>query len=82
MVSRAGCYCGILFKESRGVTQGDKPSPTILHIVVYVVIRHWAAVVAGEKSGPEGFRRVVYMRDTIFYADEGLLASPYPARLQ
>ena len=51
-------------------------------MVIYAVILHWATVVARDKSGPEVFRIVVKTRNMKFYADDSLLASPRPARLQ
>ena len=49
MVAREGRYCSTPFKGSRGVTQGDPLSSTILNMVADAVIRHWATVAAGEE---------------------------------
>ena len=39
-------------------------------------------MVGGEEEGSERFRRVVQIQAVIFYADYGILASPWPARIQ
>ena len=44
MVARAVRYYWAAFKGDQGVTQVDPLSPTIFNIVVYVVVRHWVAV--------------------------------------
>ena len=82
MVSRAGRYYGNPSAGSRGVTQSELISLTILNMVVDVVIRHWEMVVAGEDAVPEGFCREVQKLASLFYVDESLLASPHPDRLQ
>ena len=82
MVSRAGHYYGAPFAGSRGVTQSELISPTILNMVVDVVIRHWEMVVAGEDAVPEGFCREVQKLASLFYADDSLRASLHPDRLQ
>ena len=45
VVSRAGGYFGVLFKEKCGVTQGDLLSPTIFIMVMDAVICAWVSVV-------------------------------------
>ena len=98
MVARAGRYYSALSKGCRGVTQGDPMSPTILNMVVDTVIYHWAKVVTREEGGPERFGRVVLVTGedagtegfgravqnlaVLFYVDDGLLYSPWLARLQ
>ena len=82
MVSRLICYYGSLFKEYRGVTQGNPLSPTIFNMVVDAVIHHCLVMVAGEYAGLEGFGRAVQNMDTLFYEEDRLLASPQPARLK
>ena len=67
---------------SRGVTQGNLISPTILHMVVDAVIQHWEIVVDGENTGQEGFDRAVKKLATLFYVENGLTVSPCTARLQ
>ena len=56
MVARAGGYYGEDFKGARGVTQGDPLSPTIFHVVVDAVVRHWAMLemAESEKWGERG----------------------------
>ena len=82
MVAREGCYYATPFKGSRGVTQGNIISPTIFNILVDVVIRHWEMVMAEEEEVPERFGRAVQNLAVLFYADEGILSSQWPSRIQ
>ena len=61
---------------------GDPLSPTILNMVVYAGICHWATGVTGGDSGTEGFWRVVQKLAVRFYVDSGLLAPTWLARIQ
>ena len=45
------------------------------------MICHWVKLIAGEKAGPDGFRRAMQCLAAIFYADDGILNSPRMARL-
>ena len=81
-MARVGRYYRTLFKIHRGVNKGDPLPPTIFNMVVDSVICHWFTLVAGEEAGPDGFRRAVKWTAASFYADDGLLTSPRPARLQ
>ena len=45
-------------------------------MVVDVVIFHWVALVSGEEAVPDGLGRVVQWMTALFYANDGLLASP------
>ena len=69
-------------RVSSGVTQGNPMFPTIFNMVVDAVIHHWATVVSGEKTGPEGFGTASQKLAAPFYADGGILASPQPDRLK
>ena len=64
------------------MTQGYPLSPTILNMVVDAIIHHWATLVSGEASGLEVFGREVQTLYTLFFADDGLLVSPCPYRIQ
>ena len=81
-MARAGCYYGAPFKGSREVMQVSPLSPTIFNIVVDTAIQHWEMVVVGEDAGPEGFWRAVQNLFALFCAEDRLLSSPQPARLQ
>ena len=82
MVAQAGQYYKSTFKGYRGVTQRDPLRPNIFNMVVDSVIRHWMMVVSGEEAEPEGFWRVVQQLAALFYAESGLIASPWSAQIQ
>ena len=82
MVARAGDYYGPPFKGYRGVTQGDPLPLTISNVVVDAVIRHWVTVVSLTEAGEEGLGETVQELAAYFYADNGLIMSPRPERLQ
>ena len=46
------------------------------------MICHWVTLVAGEEAGPDGFGPAVQWMATFFYANDGLLVFPRPARIQ
>ena len=75
-------YYGTPFKVPQGVNQGDILSPTIFNMTVDTVIHHGVTLVAGEEAVPDGFDQVVQCLAVLFNADDGLLASPRPARIQ
>ena len=82
MVARTGKYYGDAFKGARGVTQGDPLSPTIFNVVVDAVVRHWVMIALDkaekkEKRGKKGRHQAA-----LFYADDGMVASPDPRCLQ
>ena len=82
MVARAGGYYGTGFKGERGVTQGDPLLPTIFNVVVDAVVRHWVTLAVEEaemrrEQGREGRHQA-----TLFYADNGMVASSDPRWLQ
>jgi len=72
VVPRASGYHGRAFKATRGVTQGDILSPMIFNVVVDCIIKAW------KQEHPD----VATVVDTIFYADDGELASEDPIALQ
>ena len=78
MVARAGRYYGKGFKGEQGVTQGDPLSPTTFNVVVDVVVRHWLhlATQEAERRGDRG--REGRHQATLFYADDGMIASSDP----
>ena len=82
MVARAGSYCVNPFKGNPGVTWGYPFYPTIFNTIVYAVISHWVALVAGEEKGTDGFRRAMQWLMALFYADDGILDPPRLDRLQ
>ena len=79
MVARAGEYYGPAFKGERGVTQGDPLSPTILHVVVDAVVRHWVNGLVDEAEAKGETGREGRHQSAVFYADDGMVVSSYPA---
>ena len=78
MVARAGGYYRTGFKGAIGVTQGDPLSPTIFNVVVDAVVRHWVTI-AVEEAETQGERgREGRHEATLFYADDGMVASSDP----
>ena len=82
MVARAGGYYGTGFKGARGVTQGDKLSPTIFNVVVDAEVRHWVTLAEEESEkmgerGKEGRHQAV-----LFCADDGMVALSDPHWIQ
>ena len=51
-------------------------------MVVDAVICHWVTLMEREEVGPDGFCWAVQWLATLFYANNGLLASPRPNWLQ
>ena len=81
-MARAGGYCGAEFKGYRGVTQGDPLYTTIFNVVVDAVVRHWLTVMAkgAEARGERG--KEGRHKNSLFYADDSIVASLYPQWLQ
>jgi Reverse transcriptase (RNA-dependent DNA polymerase) len=69
-VPRQSGYHGRPIRAERGVTQGDIISPIIFNIVVDAVVRHWQTTTYADSV------------HSIFYADDGWLASTSAERLQ
>ena len=82
MVARAGGYYGTAFGGERGVTQGDPLSLTIFNVVVDVVVWHWVNGVMEEAEARGEMGREGRHQAAIFYADNGMVVSSDPARLQ
>ena len=78
MVARAGGYYRTRFKGERGVTQGDPLPPTIFNVVVDVVVRHWVTLVVEEAETRGGRGREGRHQASLFYADNGMVASSDP----
>ena len=57
------------------MTKGDPLSPTIFNVAVEEVLCHYILLVAGGEGGKDGWVREVIHRASIFYADDGLVAS-------
>ena len=62
--------------------QGDPLSPTIFNVVVNAAVRHWVTMVLdkAEKRGERGDEG--RHQAALFYADDGMVASPDPCWLQ
>ena len=82
MVSRDGRYFGLPCKGCCRVTQGDPLSPTIFNVFMDAVIFHWVMVVEATKEGMEGIYLSIQYMASYFYANNVLIASPQPERLQ
>ena len=82
MVAKATGYFGRPFKGYRGVTQGDPLSPTIFNVVVDAVIRHWVKVVTPTEAVMGGLGMIIIDLASYFYAEDGLVLSAQPERLQ
>ena len=82
MAERAGGYYGDAFKGARGVTQGEPMSLTIFNMVVDAVVCHWVTMTLeeAEKRGERG--KEGRHQATLFYADDGMIASSDPRWLQ
>ena len=81
MVSQSGRYYGDPLTGTRGVMQIDPLPPTILIMVVEAVIQNFSTVPVGKSEVAEVFERAVQNLYTFFYMDDGLLYSPWKARL-
>ena len=82
MVARAGGYFGNLFKGYCGVTQGNPLPPTIFNVVRDTIILHWVTVVEPTVNILEGLDLSIGELVEYLYADNGLVASTQPERLQ
>ena len=82
MVAKVSRYSGRPFKGYQGVTQGDPLSPTIFNVVVDAVICHWLTVMTPTESGTGGLGLTIIDLADYFYANNSLVASTQPERLQ
>ena len=81
MVCRAGGRYGRVFRARRGVTQGGPLSPTIFNIMVDAVVREWLQNTLTPEDAKLAIQDVRKLM-AAFYADDGLVASRDPVRLQ
>ena len=82
MVARSGGYFDLPFKGYRGVTQGDTLYPTLFNVVMDAVICQWVTVVEATEEGMEGLGLLIWDLAEYFYANNGIVASNQPERLQ
>ena len=64
------------------MTQGDPLSPTILNVVVDAVVRHWSTIAVTEAETRGEWGREGRHKASLFYADDGMLASSDPQWIQ
>ena len=83
MAAMAGWNCGPIFQSHRVVTQWFPLSPNIFNVVVDAVIRNWVTIVGDPQEGTgQGLGESIQTLAALFYADDGIVASPESARLQ
>ena len=83
VVAKQSGYHGDPFDVTRGVTQGDIISPTIFNVIADAVIRYWLHTVSDTESDAiSGVEENITHRAALFYADDGLIASPDKEWLQ
>ena len=83
VVAKQSGYYGDPFDATRGVTQGDIISPTIFNIIADAVIRAWLTAVSEvDTDASDGLGRNIIDGAALFYADDGLVASPDKEWLQ
>ena len=71
-----------MFKEARGVTQGDLLPPTIFNVVVDAVVRHWIDGIVNETDEKGETGREGRHQSAVFYANDGMVVLSDPAWLQ
>ena len=64
------------------MTQGKPLLPTIFNVVVDAVICHWVMVMTPIEAGMGGLGLTIIDLAAYFYADNGVVASSQPERLQ
>ena len=64
------------------MTQGDPLSPTIFNVVVDAVVRHWVTGAIADAEAQGGMGKEGRHQATLFYADNGMVASSDPLWLQ
>ena len=82
MVERAGGYYGTASGRERGVTQGNPLYPTIFNVLVDAVVLHWVNGITEEAEARGETVQEGRHQATLFYADDGMVASSDPAWLQ
>ena len=74
IVARAGGYFGLAF--------GYPFPPTLFNVLVDAIICHWVTVVAPTAGRLEGRDLLLGKLAAYLYADDGIIASTQPERLQ
>ena len=82
MVVRVGGYYGDAFKGTWGMTQGNPLSSTIFNVVVDVVVQHWLTMAIEDAYKREQMGKEGRHQASLFYADDGMVASSDPHWLQ
>ena len=82
MVARIGGYTGPPFKGYRGVTHVSPMYPMLFNLVVDATIHHWVTVEAETESFKERLGLSMQYLAAYFYANDGLIASTQPERMQ
>ena len=82
MVAKDGRYFGRPFKGYQYVTQGNLLSPIIFNMVFDAVVRHRVTVVTPPEVGTGGLGLTIIHLVDYFYAEDGLVVSTQPERLQ
>ena len=63
------------FQGSCDFTQEKPLSPRIFNIFFNTIVQHWAGLMVDNKVKPEGFGHDMTEKSTLFYAENGLVAS-------
>ena len=82
LACRAVGVYGAPFKAYRGVTQGGPLSPRIFNVMVDAIVREWLRQVLGVEAARHGYEDEFRILMAIFYADDALLSSRDPRKLQ
>ena len=82
LVCHAGGVLGEPFRARRGVTQGGPLSPRIFDTMVDAIVREWLRRTIGDGAMAAGIGEEIRSFLAAFYADDGLIQSRDPARLQ
>ena len=82
MVDRAGGYFDLQFKGYCNLTQGNRLSPTHFNVVVDTFLCGWVTAVVPTNEGMEEHGLLKQDLAAYFYADDGLVASTQPERIQ
>ena len=67
----------MVFKGFGGVTQEDLLYLTIFYVLMYLLVCHCVYIVTDLEEVPEVWGREVKIRDTFFYAGNGLISSTH-----